>query len=257
MICFGGRSRAAHGGFTLLEVLVVIATIALLLAIALPGLRRARAQSHQVMCQARLHQIAVAWSAYLDDHRGHFLQQVNANVNYGGRQGAAAVFRIDKPLNAYVKLPLRATETELFRCPTDAGMPSARPRCYDYYGTSFQTNLMLIGPDQLGVNPADPCRPVLETVNLRLRKLNRSRVSTPASRLPLIGDFGWVAAYIFNNTQRGDWHERPTLHDIAFLDGHVAPVLIAKGLYVTSTYAVIPFRDLLPEAARLQAEVKP
>src|SRR5262245_18859001 len=58
--------EVAPRGFTLMEVLVVAAVIALLMAILLPSLRQARVQSRRTVCQANLKQIAFALNAYID-----------------------------------------------------------------------------------------------------------------------------------------------------------------------------------------------
>jgi prepilin-type N-terminal cleavage/methylation domain-containing protein len=59
-------------GFTLIELLVVISIIALLLAILMPALNRARRQAKAVICQANLHQWGLIWSAYTGDNDGYF-----------------------------------------------------------------------------------------------------------------------------------------------------------------------------------------
>jgi prepilin-type N-terminal cleavage/methylation domain-containing protein len=63
------RDRNA-GGFTLVELLFVIAIIAILIALLLPVLAGAREQSRRVTCTARLHQLATALILYAHDHRG-------------------------------------------------------------------------------------------------------------------------------------------------------------------------------------------
>lgn len=62
-----GRPRPA---FTLIEVLVVVAIIALLVSILMPALKRAREQSRASVCLAHLQQQGVGFSAYSADHRG-------------------------------------------------------------------------------------------------------------------------------------------------------------------------------------------
>ncbi len=60
------RSRA----FSLIEMLVVIAIIALLAALIIPGVSAARAKAAMAKCAANLRQIYVATTTYADDHDG-------------------------------------------------------------------------------------------------------------------------------------------------------------------------------------------
>lgn len=53
--------------FTLIEVLVVVAIIALLVAILLPSLQKARESAYRVSCQANMHSIGQAMTMYATD----------------------------------------------------------------------------------------------------------------------------------------------------------------------------------------------
>lgn len=250
-------------GFTLVEVLVVIALVTLLIAILLPALSGARRNSRRLACQANLRQIATGWEMYLDQNDGHFYQRVNAQLIYGGVQGrGATVFGSDpsapvaRPLNPLLGLDEVVREGgEIFRCPSDKGSLSATPSCFDYYGTSYMTNLMLIGQNQLPVNPNDPCKSVLRAVNKKLKRLTRSKLSTDSARLVLMGDFGWASTWNRYDRNRIEWHDREGSHNLAFFDGHVEFVRVRKGLHVTEKYAIIPFSELLSDAAACQQEV--
>ena len=54
--------------FTLIELLVVISIIALLLAVLMPALTRAKDQARQVVCQANLRQLSVGMEIYVNEH---------------------------------------------------------------------------------------------------------------------------------------------------------------------------------------------
>lgn len=56
-------------GFTLIEMLVVIAIIGLLAGLLLPALAAARRAARRTKAKAEAHQITTAWKAYLDDYR--------------------------------------------------------------------------------------------------------------------------------------------------------------------------------------------
>lgn len=59
-------------GFTLVEILVVLAVVTLLIALTLPALGRARAAAQQAVCQNRLHQWGLAFAAYATENSGYY-----------------------------------------------------------------------------------------------------------------------------------------------------------------------------------------
>ncbi len=64
--CFSTEKPGSKRGFTLVELLVVIAVIALLMAILLPALTRAREQGKRVVCLHHLRELVIAWLMYAD-----------------------------------------------------------------------------------------------------------------------------------------------------------------------------------------------
>lgn len=60
-------TEISQNAFTLVELLVVISIIALLIAILIPSLKKARAQAKNVVCMSNLHAIGVGSSTYAAD----------------------------------------------------------------------------------------------------------------------------------------------------------------------------------------------
>lgn len=250
----GIKRKTAHIGFTLIELLVVIAVISVLLAILLPALHKVRQLNQRTVCQTRLKNLSMAWGMYFDENEGAFYQGVNANLNYGGWPGWMGWW--PRPLNPYVgiKGTEKITEdaAEAFCCPGDrGGIPpdyNAHYKTYQYWGTSYQTNIFLIGPDACGTF-SENTKVLDAEISKSLKDLNINDVYSP-SLLLLLGDYGWVNQWDPGSEiseeckECAKWHGRDECFNLVFLDGHCGLIKIKKGIYVDDDYSILPFKDL-------------
>jgi prepilin-type N-terminal cleavage/methylation domain-containing protein/prepilin-type processing-associated H-X9-DG protein len=70
-----------NNAFTLIELLVVISIIALLLAILLPTLNKARDQAKMGVCLQNLHSLSLPWLMYADDYDDRMMNALTARID--------------------------------------------------------------------------------------------------------------------------------------------------------------------------------
>lgn len=140
----------ARKGFTLVELLVSVALIAVLMALLLPALRAARESARRVQCAANLRALSTAIQGYCQDNRGLFpgiatVPQLEWDWIYWAPSQAAPFTDFGKgPLIRYLASPNPAT----FRCPSDdwaAHVPHGAldPYPYSYLLNGFVANVPL------------------------------------------------------------------------------------------------------------------
>lgn len=235
--------RRANRAFTLVELLLVIAAIALLIGLALPSLAGARTRARTMLCGARLEQLATATTAYLNDFNGALPQMLTPMADgsgpqvmgtlFGGKKGAVPLCDADttgperRPLNAYVRgdsVPRDSEdlkfEMEAFRSPMDHGAEQTylslpdwqrTDSIYEMWGTSYVVNDHGLDSDY-----------------------QRTLIPAGGGRMPFILDATktWMLAShtIYNfqsDSDRGEhWYDsRQAQANLAFVDGHVRLVV--------------------------------
>ncbi len=203
------RARA----FTLLEVLVVVAIIALLVAILVPSLQRAREQSKRTICLHNLRQLSMAWLQYAQAHRDRLVRGVaepepgvpedrptqrGCWVRYMGTTPATEpVDRQIRAIRMGAIFPYAGKTQELYRC------PATRKNEIRTYSTVHAMNGLE------GVfTPSPP-----DYRDWVVRKLDQ--VERPAARIVYLDDYpeNWDAVWAVNNTEPKWWNPLPMRHD--------------------------------------------
>ncbi len=131
-------------GFTLLEMVVVVAVIALLMIFLLPALSRARAQGRCVTCMSNIRQLTTAYLAYADANDGK-LYRCDSNV-------AQIAFPPDsQEIEISALTSFAGGDRRLFHCIEDLRDGCRSYSINDYLGGSFPFIGMKHVPDLLRI----------------------------------------------------------------------------------------------------------
>lgn len=102
---------ARAGGFTIVELLIVIAIVGILVGILLPVLARARQAAHRVGCASNLRQIGQTLQIYRGEHRDRFpLAKYMPDPWLSGDPAPA----FHRAIARYME-----TDSSVYRCPGD------------------------------------------------------------------------------------------------------------------------------------------
>jgi prepilin-type N-terminal cleavage/methylation domain-containing protein len=117
-------------GFTILELLVVIAVIAMLAALLLPSVNRAREQARQVTCMSNMQQITAAYINYAKDFNDQFLPP-DSTIAQAGLANSSNQSQIIPALFHYARSP------GIYHCPEDERQGALSYSINDYLGGTW------------------------------------------------------------------------------------------------------------------------
>lgn len=216
--------------FTLIEILVVIAIIAILAAILFPVFARARENARRASCQSNLKQIGLGLIQYSQDYDEILIADwYGANTSDGPGDtyppgGAKISYKWEDAAFPYFK------SEQIFTCPSATGN-AARP--YVYYRNipaSSSIPFNQLGSYTIvhgyGVTDANRTPPVSHPIASTNRLVNLSQAATPTTTAWVLdgdGDF-YTQVLPTGNLDSNPVDRHLETINVLWLDGHVKAV---------------------------------
>ncbi|MFT5127454.1 MAG: prepilin-type processing-associated H-X9-DG protein [Rhodothermales bacterium] len=212
----------SHYRFTLVEMLAVIMILAVLFAMLMPSLQRARDRAQGVVCTGNMRQLAVAHTTYTRDFDfdlpGSDTGKRDADWVAGGDSPTAIE---DGTLYEYTQ------ELGVYRCPKDfrwVKFKDSDPAHLDYFWRAYSINLYLNGikDKEPGIvrkwtkvkKSFDQVFVFVEEQDPRGYNINSFYVSRPTASLSTWSNADWMAPLHLQG------------YNLTFLDGHVEYIKI-------------------------------
>jgi prepilin-type N-terminal cleavage/methylation domain-containing protein len=163
----------ARAAFTLIEMLVVIAIIAILASMLLPALAQSKERARRVSCTSNVKQIAMAMKMYVDENNGNYPPRMPdapaGSAAYPCKPCRQADWRPYAMPYLVATTNMTNSTSSVYACPADIGIPSAiaadpfnsldprPPRLANYYGSSFCFNVVMtrLGKEAAVLQPVD------------------------------------------------------------------------------------------------------
>lgn len=118
--------------FSLIELLIVIAVIAILAALFLPALNKAREKAYDIACISNLKQIGTGYVLYLDDSNGTFPLSYQTGGNWNNNWVSYIAPHLGKKVESWGDWN-KVYSTGIFVCPRHVG------KQYSYAANAFLT----------------------------------------------------------------------------------------------------------------------
>lgn len=246
-----GRHRSRRG-FSVVELIISLAIVAILVGLLLPLLGHTRSIAHEAVCANNLRQIGLGWHAYFQEHEQFPRHTDEPDWQYGGVKflggGELVVLDADRPINPYMAGEAQAESGRVaraFACPADMGIYLKGPRnapkqsvlngrtCFEAFGTSYRANPFLLDSTRAGID--DLARP-----------LKVAEVTAQPSRLLLVADPIWYIASGAGGPKQdvldASWHSEPSGGNMAAFDGSIRFVVFGPG--PSDRYELMPRPEL-------------
>jgi prepilin-type processing-associated H-X9-DG protein/prepilin-type N-terminal cleavage/methylation domain-containing protein len=230
------RLRAGYA-FTLVELLVVIAVMAILAGLLLPALGQAKSKGYALSCLNNQRQLVVAWQVHADDHEDRAaanfgkVQVVEEVANRTYRNWVNNVMDwTDNPMNTNTALlfaggigPYLSGVDGVFRCPSDFALSDWQQQLgWRSRVRSYSMNLMVGDAGTFSATGANTNNPSYKQFFTTAEIPQPSDIFVFIEEHPDTLDDG----YFLNKPYSTNWIDLPASYhnggaNVAFADGHV------------------------------------
>jgi len=224
-----------RSGFTLVELMVVIGFIAILVALLLPALGKAREAASSVQCMSNQRQVALAIFGFANAHRGYI--PGGADAIGIGQLISASDARPDSSLPDSVLVRSKYIRGRgVFRCPAmeankgmiDAVLSSRIGWNFSYHYTH---NFWWVGTQNRGINSQEPDVGIINYPGYLGQKANVNKIGDArrSSSTILLADrvsfVPWPDPTIDGSVPVSNFHKRGTRAVVTYFDGHSEEII--------------------------------
>ena len=223
--------------FTLVELLVVMAVIALLLSILIPALGAVRSQGKTAVCKSNLRQLMLANTGYAIENNGHFvlaaadIWTTNNQRWHGTRADNDSPFDWHKsPLVSYI------SGGGVKECPQKVNFRKGDPWDYDYEDGcgGYGYNMTYIGSRIWERNTDENCEK--PTKNTEIASSGQTVMFADCAMAQRKGGSIYFIEYSFAEPPLNGWgYAWPSIHfrhrnraNVGWVDGHISSEKMTK-----------------------------
>ena len=229
--------------FTLIELLIVIAIIAILAGMLLPALNAAREKARAIKCAGNLKQYGMAIAMYAHTYQDYLLIQNPVNHKTGT---IGYIYQWGGYIQTELMPKMREADWKAGRsinsCPSRNKNYGAALTGYEQEAISYAHNTLALGSQAQGANPDAPHK--------------MSRLKQPAfyvgfcdSEVWCIGSSGVLAKGRWNGSKEYDYvsFRHGNRSNAVFIDGHAAPLSALRELRAGENSNVEIYRQFVPK----------